>query len=313
MEMGPVRDELTGHAEALERLGEAALERDGIARLVATDETVAAHLATCATCAAERDAWVRLTDALVDALGAGAEPSGVAGLQPILAAPGSAGRVPSVAPPDRPPELPSHLRERTLRLAETRGARRAPVAPGDEVVVPMPGASGRARRSRWRLLAAAAAVVVLVGGGGLVADLAVQRAQVAQQRDAARAEARQLAGVTGTLDALLSEPGHRVAPLASVASGQTVGSVVWGPSSGRLAVVTGALAAPPHGATYRCWVERDGVRRVIGEMQFGEGLAYWAGWVDPSSGIGPGSRIGVSLVGGSAAPSPPPALLLASF
>ena len=312
MGVAPVRDELIGHAEALERIGEAALERDGVRRLVATDEAVATHLATCATCAAERDAWVRLTDALVDALTADTEPSGAIGPESLPSAPGPAAR-PFIAPPERQLALPPDLRERTLRLAASRGTRRAPAGSGDHVLVAMPRAPERARRNRWRLLAAAAAVVVLVGGGGLVADLAVQRAQVAQQRDAARAEARQLAGVTGILDALLAEPGHRVAALASVASGQTVGSVVWGPSSSRLAVVTGALAAPPQGATYRCWVERDGVRRVIGEMQFGEGLAYWAGWVDPSSGIGPGSRIGVSLVEGPAASSPPPAVLLASF
>ena len=175
-----------------------------------------------------------------------------------------------------------------------------------------------ARPPRWRSrrllqpLAAVAAVVVLLGGGGLVVDLARQRDQATQQRDQARGEAQQLAGVAGTLDALLAEPGHRVASLASTATGHAVGSVVWGPASSRLAVVTGALAAPPPGTTYRCWVERDGVRHVIGQMEFGEGLAYWAGWVDPASGIGPGSRIGVSLVKGTGGGAPPP-VLLASF
>ena len=154
--------------------------------------------------------------------------------------------------------------------------------------------------------------MVLLGGGGLVVDLAGQRDQAARQRDQARGEAQQLAGVAGTLDALLAEPGHRVASLASTSTGRAVGSVVWGPASSRLAVVTGALAAPPPGSTYRCWVERDGVRHVIGQMEFGEGLAYWAGWVDPASGIGPGSRIGVSLVKDTGGGAPPP-VLLASF
>ena len=294
-----MRGEAMEHREVLDRLSDAALERDGIRRLLAADPELAAHVEACRSCAAERDAWLRAADALVDALAPGLLPEGA----------GS------------PIELPADLRDRTFSLVAERGGAR-PGAPA------IPGASTTARPAthvveiahlpRWRSrrllqsLAAAAAIVVLLGGGALLVDLARQRDQATQQRDLARSEAQQLAGVTGTLDALLAEPGHRVAPLASTATGHAVGSVVWGPTSSRLAVVTGALAAPPSGSTYRCWVERDGVRHVIGQMEFGEGLAYWAGWVDPASGIGPGSRIGVSLVAGTGGGSPPP-VLLASF
>ena len=315
------------HGEVLARLGDAALERDGIRRLIASDPGLAAHVDACRTCAAERDAWLRATDALAEALAVGRLPEGAAG---------------------SPVELPAGLRDRTLRAAVERGiARPAPTAaagpfPAEDasatagsatapsataplsVPVPLPstppiaGVVRIAHPPRWRSrrllqpLAAAAAVVVLLGGGGLVVDLAGQRDQAARQRDQARGEAQQLAGVAGTLDALLAEPGHRVASLASTSTGRAVGSVVWGPASSRLAVVTGALAAPPPGSTYRCWVERDGVRHVIGQMEFGEGLAYWAGWVDPASGIGPGSRIGVSLAKDTGGGAPPP-VLLASF
>ena len=315
------------HGEVLARLGDAALERNGIRRLLAADPVLAAHVDACRSCAAERDAWLRATDALAEALAVGRLPEGAAG---------------------SPVELPAGLRDRTLRAAVERGiARPAPTAaagpfPAEDasatagsatapsataplsVPVPLPstppiaGVVRIAHPPRWRSrrllqpLAAAAAVVVLLGGGGLVVDLAGQRDQATRQRDQARGEAQQLAGVAGTLDALLAEPGHRVAPLASTATGSPVGSVVWGPVSSRLAVVTGALAAPPPGSAYRCWVERDGVRHVIGQMEFGEGLAYWAGWVDPASGIGPGSRIGVSLVKGTGGGAPP-AVLLASF
>ena len=302
------------HGEALARLGDAALERDGIARLLAADPGLAAHVDACRSCAAERDAWLRATDALAEALAAGRLPESAAG---------------------SPVELPAGLRDRTLRVAAERGIARpvttaapgpfpvedasatAPSAPARSAPVPVPstpsiaGVVRIAHPLRWRSrrllqpLAAVAAVMVLLGGGGLVMDLA-------GQRDQARGEAQQLAGVAGTLDALLAEPGHQVASLASTATGSPVGSVVWGPASSRLAVVTGALAAPPPGSTYRCWVERDGVRHVIGQMEFGEGLAYWAGWVDPASGIGPGSRIGVSLVKDTGGGAPPP-VLLASF
>ena len=323
------------HGEVLARLGDAALERDGIRRLLASDPGLAAHVDACRTCAAERDAWLRATDALAEALAPGQSPEEAAG---------------------SPVALPAGLRDRTLRVAAARGIARpvtaaapassvtsapaasapvtsapsgsaasAPSTPaGSAVPAPVPstppiaGVVRIARPSRWRSrrllqpLAAAAVVVVLLGGGGLVADLAGQRDQATRQRDQARGEAQQLAGVAGTLDALLAEPGHRVASLASTATGSPVGSVVWGPVSSRLAVVTGALAAPPPGSAYRCWVERDGVRHVIGQMEFGEGLAYWAGWVDPASGIGPGSRIGVSLVKGTGGGAPPE-VLLASF
>ncbi len=312
----------------LARLGDAALERDGIRRLLAADPGLAAHVDACRSCAAERDAWLRATDALAEALAAGRLPQGAAA---------------------SPVELPAGLRDRTLRVAAERGiARPVTTAAADPVPaedasatgpsatvpsattrsatapVPVPstppiaGVVRIAHPSRWRSrrllqpLAAAAAVVVLLGGGGLVVDLAGQRDQAARERDQARGEAQQLAGVAGTLDALLAEPGHRVASLASTSTDRAVGSVVWGPASSRLAVVTGALAAPPPGSTYRCWVERDGVRHVIGQMEFGEGLAYWAGWVDPASGIGPGSRIGVSLVKDTGGGAPPP-VLLASF
>ena len=293
------------HREVLARLGDAALERNGIRRLLAADPELARHVEGCRSCAAERDAWLRTADALVEALAP-------------AAAPERAGS---------PAELPAGLRDRTLRLVAERGIARpgAPAAAGpypapdaSATALPAAGVAGIPRVPRWRsrrllqALAAAAAVVVLLGGGGLVVDLARQRDRATQQRDLARGEAQQLAGVAGTLDALLAEPGHRVAPLASTATGHAAGSVVWGPTSSRLAVVTGALAAPPPGSVYRCWVERDGVRHVIGQMEFGQGLAYWAGWVDPASGIGPGSRIGVSLVADTGGGSPPP-VLLASF
>ncbi len=306
-----MRDEAMEHREVLARLSDAALERDGIQRLLVSDRELAAHVGSCRSCTAERDAWLRAADALADAL------------------------APDVLPEraGSPVELPADLRDRTLRLVAERGIARPGPSPnaGSSPTVGTSATTGpstaarptgdaigiahlrRRRRRRMRQsLAAAAAVVVLLGGGGLVVDLARQRDQATQERDLARSEAQQLAGVTGTLDALLAEPGHRVASLASTATGEAVGSVVWGPTSSRLAVVTDALAAPPSGSTYRCWVERDGIRHVIGQMEFGEGLAYWVGWVDPASGIGLGSRIGVSLVAGPGGGAPPP-VLLASF
>jgi hypothetical protein len=345
-----VRAEGIDHATVLERLSEAALERDGIGRLIAADPAVAAHLASCRSCAAERDAWLRTSDALADALRRGAASASGRGAGSAAETGGSARAVRGgeVARAEPATELPPDLRARTLAWVAEHGMARSaePVgrvpalAPGSAPAPASPALGTRqdaaetatvgsrpvgdsaplarrhpARRRRriLTLLAAAAVVALLVGGGGLLADLARQRDVALQERDQAHAEAQQLARVTGVLDALLVEPGSRLAPLASTATGQTVGSVVWGPGSNRLAVVVDALAAPPSGSAYRCWVERDGVRHVIGEMRFGEGLAYWAGWVDPASGIGPGSRFGVSLVSAAGGGGEAPAVLLATF
>jgi hypothetical protein len=288
--------EAIGHAGTLERLEDAALERGGIMRLISSDADVAAHLDTCAPCAAERDAWLRVGDALSDALASGRERA-----------------IASDA-------LPVDLSRRTLELVAAEGTRRRPPQVGPAVRArPGPvGATGTRFRGRGRrtwLLATAAAIAVLLGGT-VVADLTHQRDQVAQQRDQAQQEARQLADLTSTLDALLQEPGHRLEALAATGTTAPEGTVVWGAQSGRLAVVTADLPQPPAGSEYRCWVERGGTRTAVGAMEFGAGLAYWAGWVDPASGIGPGSVFGVSLVplaGGPGAASPPPAVLSASF
>ncbi len=283
-----------GHAETLERLEDAALERGGIVRLISSDVGVAAHLDSCAACAAERDAWLRVGEALSDALASGRERA-----------------IASDA-------LPADLSRRTLERVAAQGTPRRQREVGPAVRAqpePVPIARLRGRGGRAWLLATAAVIAVLLGGTA-VADLAHQRDQVAQQRDVAQQEARQLADLTSTLDALLQEPDHRLVALAATGGTVPEGTVVWGARSGRLAVVTADLPQPPAGSEYRCWVERGGTRTAVGSMEFGAGLAYWAGWVDPASGIGPGSVFGVSLVplaGGAGAASPPPAVLSASF
>ena len=260
-----------GHAGTLERLEEAALERGGIARLVSSDADVAAHLDACAACAAERDAWLRVGDALSDALASGRERA-----------------IASDA-------LPVDLSRRTLDKGGGAG-HAAPAAAGRSAVrarpEPMPAtvARLRGRGGRMWLLATAAVIAVLLGGT-VVADLTHQRDQVAQQRDQAQQEARQLADLTSTLDALLQEPDHRLVALAATGTTVPEGTVVWGAQSGRLAVVTADLPQPPAGSEYRCWVERGGTRTAVGAMEFGAGLAYWAGWVDPASGDRAGQRV----------------------
>jgi Anti-sigma-K factor rskA, C-terminal len=285
-----------GHAGTLERLEEAALERGGIARLVSSDADVAAHLDACAACAAERDAWLRVGDALTDALASGRERAIASDALPVDLSGRTLARVAAQGAPRRPPQGGPPV-----------GARRGPM--------PATVARIRGRGGRMWLLATAAAIAVLLGAT-VVADIMHQRDQLAQERDQARQETHQIADLASTLDALLREPDHRLVALAATGTTVPEGTVVWGAQSGRLAVVTADLPQPPAGSEYRCWVERGGTRTAVGAMEFGAGLAYWAGWVDPASGIGPGSVFGVSLVplaGGAGAASPPPAVLSASF
>jgi hypothetical protein len=69
-------------------------------------------------------------------------------------------------------------------------------------------------------------------------------------------------------------------------TGEDGGVVVVSPGSGRLAVVSSTLEAPPDGARYVCLLERDGTRSQVGYMRWeptasGGGLAYWAGPAEP--------------------------------
>jgi deazaflavin-dependent oxidoreductase (nitroreductase family) len=65
--------------------------------------------------------------------------------------------------------------------------------------------------------------------------------------------------------------------------------------------------SPPSGQVYRCSIEHNGSRVVVGEMRFSGSLAYWAGTLD-SWGATPaaGSRFLVSLepMGGGSSGTP---------
>lgn len=274
------------HHDVRDMLEDAALEPDGLERLMAGDTPTAAlvagHLAGCPDCAEE---LARLHRA--------------AGLiRPVVRS------APS-------PEL----RQRTLAYVAAVGRPRGqstapgatpvatepprPVAPAPEVpervAAPFAGPTAAPARTRPGRLPAlvglAAALIVAVAGTGVVVN-ATRDADVRAQAEQVEALGK-VARWTLRID---SRPDVRRIALTSTSGASTTASLVFSPSTTELVVVAEQLAPPPAGREYRCWLEVDGTRASIGKMYFGGDLAYWVGDVALLAGLGPGARFGVSLV-----------------
>lgn len=269
------------HTEAREQLLDRALEPARLRGLDADTSAgsveLRAHLATCAACRADLEGWRGTLAALHVAVSVepmdGDVPAG--SFAELAASAGAA--TPSAG-----------LRARTLAAAHGRT-----LSPILRVETPRRSV----RLPAW--LAIAAALVLLFGGSAIVFDRT-------QQLDRARADAAALAGVTATLDRILQDPGHQVALLTTPA-GVPAGSVSWSASDGSVLVLTTALQSPPPGQVYRCWIEQNGARSAVGEMQFSGSTAYWAGSLGSwGNAAALGGRFWVSLepIGGSASGAP---------
>jgi hypothetical protein len=262
------------HAEAHERLADLALEpraflafdRD---RSPEADE-LRAHVAGCATCSADLEAWRGTHAAVLEVLG----------YAPVQG---------SVAPfDDHPIGLPPGLRAAVARIprqeatAELGAVSGAPAPP---VPLVRRGASS-SRGRRW--LGLAAALVVAFAGAGAVAIDRVHQA------DVARAETAELARLIRSTEQILADPGHTSIALAS-ASGAASGLVAWSDTDS--VVIATGLNPPDAGLAYRCWVEKSGTRTAVGDMSFQQGIGYW--WQHPSEQGGPslwsGGRLIVTL------------------
>ncbi len=285
------------HAEAREQLELAAVEPDGFDRLVAGDTPEAAalagHLAGCDLCTADL-ARVRRESAAVR----------------------------DVIRTTPPPEL----RERTLAYVAAVGRDRSAVPAGRADLhaaaapeahvgpsAPAPAAQRRGLgRLGWVATLAAAVVVIAVVGTGLFLDGQLQ--QSLRDRDAALAaqtrESAALARVAAWSTRVAAEPDARTVRLTSPTAGTSSGgTLIFSPASGDLVVVAESLTPPPAGREFGCWIEVDGVRRRVGQMFFGAGLAYWAGPVSDLADVRPGTRFGVSLVDAGGGPGAEPVLV----
>ena len=277
------------HATVREQLELAALEPNGLDRLAAGDTAeaaaVAGHLAGCPACAEEARRLTVLTPRLREV----------------------AREMPSDA-----------LRERTLSLVRDAGrsrgaaaaasdpaagaareAERAAAVPVQATAAPVPMARHR-RVASWPVAIAAVLGVVLVGGGLFT----VRLAQDLQSQAEALAELN-----TATLD-ITGEPDATRVVLASAATPATSGTLLFSAGTSELVVSAPGLPVPTAGQELACWVTRpDGTRARMGKMEFGGGLAYWAGWSEAVKTAGPGTTFGVTLVGADGKPVAPDVLV----
>jgi hypothetical protein len=257
------------HAEARELLEIAALEPGGFDRLAAGDTpesaALAGHVAGCDECTAELERLRRASAVIREAV--------------------------RTAPP-------ADLRDRTLAFVAAVGRPRGTYAP---TTSPLPErATSGARAARrpapgpglW-VASIAAAVLVAIIGTSLLA---------AQSRDSLiETQARQidaLAKVATWSHRIDGQPDAEYVVLEGTGSGGSgvEGTLAFSPGTKELVVLAQGLPQPAAGMQYRCWVEIDGARRRIGQMFFGGDVAFWVGPVDEISGVGPGTRFGISLV-----------------
>jgi len=265
------------HAEAHERLADLALEPRAFLAFERDRspeaEELRAHVAGCATCSADVEAWRGTHAAVLEVLG------------------NTSGNGATASFDDQPIAVPRGLRAAIARIprqeaASGRGAE-AGAGAGAGAPVPLVRASATSSRSRW-WLGLAAALVIGLAGGGLVA---IDRAH---QSDVARAESAELVRLVRSTEQILADPGHTSITLAS-ASGTASGLVAWSDTDS--VVIATGLNAPDAGLGYRCWVEKSGTRTAVGDMSFQQGIGYW--WQRPSEPGGPslwsGGRLIVTL------------------
>jgi hypothetical protein len=259
------------HAEARELLDLAAVERNGLDRLIAGDTpsaiALAGHLAGCSECTEEFGRLRR----------------GSAILRDVIATQPS-------------PELRARTLEFVAAVGRPRGT--AAVPRGSRATDGEPPASvRRARRvargpAGWLAAIAAAAVISAGVTGYAVTSIRDQSGRQASQALAGLAEVAQW---TARLETL---PDVRRVVLTAQSSGggqPQVGALMFSPHTQWLVVVADGLPEPPAGREYRCWVEIGGTRQRLGGMEISGDVAYWAGAAPTLADVPSGSLFGVSL------------------
>ncbi|MDX6580765.1 MAG: hypothetical protein QOJ47_2314, partial [Gaiellales bacterium] len=228
------------HAEAHERLADLALEPRAFLAFDRDRSPEAgelrAHVAGCATCAADAEGWRGTHVAVLEVLGYAPVQGSVAPFddQPIALPPGLRAAVAAIPG-----------QERTAQLGAAPGVT-VPLVPLVPPVAPVRrGASSS--RARWWLGLAAALVVAIAGAGAVAIDRA-------HQADVARAESAELVRLVRSTEQILADPGHTSITLAS-ASGTASGLVAWSDTDS--VVIATGLNPPDAGLAYRCWVEKS--------------------------------------------------------
>jgi hypothetical protein len=194
-----------------------------------------------------------------------------------------------------PIEVPPSVRTRVIAAIRT----------GERGVVPLSVERPyRARpRGAWFGLLAASLVVVL-GAAVVTFDQAGRRA-------AAEAESDALSTIVVAVDKVLAAP-HKIVELQQP-DGTAAGSISW--SRHDWVVLTTAIAEPPSGKTFKCWLEEGGESVPVGVMDFAGGTAYWVASLDDWATweIGPDTRFVVTLESTDASSRSGPTVLSADL
>ena len=273
------------HDAVREQMELAAVEPDGLERLMAGDtptaQAVAGHLAGCPTCTEELGRLQRSAVVIRDTVQVMPSPDlkartlaairaeGVVRPLPVAAA-GAAAAVavagPAVAPAPEPhaDPLPAPIPlDRRRRLMPVLG---------------------------WVATIAAAVVLSVVAASYLVGSRV--DSQLASQSVAIKG----LQEITTATLTVTAQPDAEHVALAGVADPELYGGLTYSPSTSELVVVASGLTPPAAGLEYRCWVEIDGKREKVGKMFFNQDLAFWVGPSPAISGLSNGATFGVSLV-----------------
>lgn len=310
---------MTDHRAVRDSLELATALPHGIAESTAEEAPsraeVAAHLASCPSCAAEAARLARMS----------------AGLREVLrVVPAGADALGSLAGPAMP--LPDDLRERTLsfvrEVGRARGATTSASASASAIAsatasapayAPVESAAAAAPRSRpssvvpwptrarrevgrntfaWTL-AAAALVIGIIGGSVVVGGQDAGSLQAEKDRSIA------LAAFNVATVNLEKQPDVRRIVLAGAGQPAVNGMLLYSPATGDMVVGVLGLAQPAPGRLVTCWlVAANGTRTQLGTMRFDGSLASWSGWSAGVSATRPGDRFEVSLVDSGGTPGP---------
>ena len=246
------------------------------------DAALREHVAGCATCRADLDAWRGLGSAISSSLPRSAD-AALAATEPL----------------DLPPSL------RATVLAKVRAEPRSGVA-APRSIESAPGAIAGRRRNRLApLLAIAAGLVLVVGSAFAVVDQVTRR-------QAAEAETAVLTNVVAAVDRVLAEPNHVVVQLKTP-GGSNAGSISW--SRHDWVVITNVLERPQAGQHYTCWLVDDDGSQRIGTMEFAGDTAFWVASVDrwATWEIKPTTRFVVTLDTDGSPPRTSPPILEAAL
>jgi hypothetical protein len=270
------------HDEVLEQLELAAVEPDGLARLMAGDTATAAavagHLAGCDACAGEFERLGRAAPILRDVVRT-TPPADLR--ERTLAFVREHGEPRGAAAVSAP--VPASVSSGPVAAAQVQASAAAPTA-----VQPRDARGRSVRLLPW--VASVAAVLALA----LAATSFLTVQQTSQQSaDQDRAIGRLEAVTSATLEITAAPDAERVTLAA--ADAETSGSLLFSPTTTRLVVVARGLDRPAAGQEYRCWVEVGGERQSVGRMFFADELAFWVGETPAVSQAGPGTTFGVSL------------------